>query len=148
MLHRTLPTGVDVFTSAAVLSDQDLEALSKSASPTEPFGTGLSTPSDDNALSPRRTAVEDTDVIAVHPPPSSSTTSTSWAPALPGVPVPSLGRVNPRPVETVVAARQVAPVARVGAAPGLYGPEAALRKDPRFIDREPRLLSLGSFNLC
>ena len=31
MLHRTLPSGVDVFTSAAVLSDKDLDALSKSA---------------------------------------------------------------------------------------------------------------------
>lgn len=31
MLHRTLPSGLDVFTSAAVLSDKDLDALAKSA---------------------------------------------------------------------------------------------------------------------
>ncbi|GAA5976701.1 hypothetical protein JCM21900_000276 [Sporobolomyces salmonicolor] len=61
MLHRTLPSGTDLFTSAAILSDYDLSAISQ---------------------------VEDTDLIAVHPPPSSSS---SLAPA----PVPSLGTLNP-----------------------------------------------------
>ncbi|GAA5867721.1 hypothetical protein JCM3774_003391 [Rhodotorula dairenensis] len=113
MLHRTLPTGVDVFTSAAVLSDQDLEALAE---------------------------IEDTDVIAVHPSASSSSSISLYAldPTLSAnvdaVPVPSLGQANPRPAGWQQSARNVAPVARVGAAPGLYGAEAALRKDPRFMD--------------
>ncbi|GAA5990621.1 hypothetical protein JCM10908_003158 [Rhodotorula pacifica] len=120
MLHRTLPSGVDVFTSAAVLSEQDLEALSK---------------------------IDDTDVIAVHPPPAptASSSSSSYmldpllsdpqsaASAADQVPVPRLGEVNQRPLGWQ-SARHIAPVARVGAAPGLYGVEAALRKDPGFID--------------
>lgn len=32
MLHRTLANGIDLFTSAAILSDADLEALSRGAS--------------------------------------------------------------------------------------------------------------------
>ncbi|BGP29688.1 hypothetical protein JCM10296v2_001427 [Rhodotorula toruloides] len=45
MLHRTLANGIDLFTSSAILSDADLEALSR---------------------------VDDTDLIAVHPTSSSS----------------------------------------------------------------------------
>ncbi|BGP22467.1 hypothetical protein Rt10032_c07g3071 [Rhodotorula toruloides] len=45
MLHRTLANGIDLFSSAAILSDADLEALSR---------------------------VDDTDLIAVHPTSSSS----------------------------------------------------------------------------
>ncbi|KWU44706.1 hypothetical protein RHOSPDRAFT_33789 [Rhodotorula sp. JG-1b] len=121
MLHRTLPSGVDVFTSAAVLSDKDLDALSK---------------------------IEDTDVIAVHPPPPFASTTSSIDPTLSSsgphqststavdqVPIPRLGDVNPRPSAATGRAYYVpAPVARVGAAPGLYGPEAALRKEPGFLD--------------
>ncbi|GAA5916244.1 hypothetical protein JCM5296_001175 [Sporobolomyces johnsonii] len=59
MLHRTLPSGTDLFTSAAILSDYDLSAISQ---------------------------VEDTDLIAVHPPPSSALASAT---------VPSLGTLNP-----------------------------------------------------
>lgn len=85
--------------------------------------------------------VDDTDVIAVHPPPTAST-SYALDPFLSqpesdqdAVPVPTMGEVTPRPFGWQ-SARHVAPVARVGAAPGLYGAEAALRKDPSFLDRE------------
>ncbi|KAJ8296249.1 hypothetical protein OF846_000647 [Rhodotorula toruloides] len=54
MLHRTLANGIDLFTSAAILSDADLEALSR---------------------------VDDTDLIAVHPT-SSSASSAPPAPPL------------------------------------------------------------------
>ncbi|KAG0665350.1 hypothetical protein C6P46_006797 [Rhodotorula mucilaginosa] len=105
MLHRTLPSGVDVFTSAAVLSDKDLDALAK---------------------------IEDTDVIAVHPPPPAFNSTA----AVDQVPVPRLGDVNPRPPAAAGGRAYYvpAPVARVGAAPGLYGAEAALRKEPGFLD--------------
>ncbi|TNY18389.1 hypothetical protein DMC30DRAFT_59317 [Rhodotorula diobovata] len=53
MLHRTLATGVDLFTSSAILSDADLEALA---------------------------ALNDTDLIAVHPPPSSSSSASAIPP--------------------------------------------------------------------
>ncbi|GAA6003412.1 hypothetical protein JCM10207_000322 [Rhodosporidiobolus poonsookiae] len=53
MLHRALATGVDLFTSAAILSEADLEELAQ---------------------------VPDTDLIAVHPP-SATTSSLSSVPA-------------------------------------------------------------------
>ncbi|GAA6033388.1 hypothetical protein JCM8097_006726 [Rhodosporidiobolus ruineniae] len=89
MLHRSLATGVDLFTSAAILSDADLAELS---------------------------SVEDTDLIAVLPPlPSSSSSSTS----LPSVPPPHLKEVNPRPSPFLVSPALRAPaLTRFGMAPG------------------------------
>ncbi|GAA6001889.1 uncharacterized protein JCM10292_005959 [Rhodotorula paludigena] len=93
MLHRTLATGVDLFTSAAVLSDADLEALAK---------------------------VEDTDLIAVHPPSASS---------LADAPVPRLGdAVAARPDPPFP--RYVAPTSRVNRAPGQHGVMAKQRLEP------------------
>ncbi|GAA5934553.1 hypothetical protein JCM3775_000386 [Rhodotorula graminis] len=82
MLHRTLATGVDLFTSSAILSDAELETLA---------------------------ALDDTDLVAVHP----SVPSPSSAP-----PIPSLGDASPAPPAPAFPPH-VPPAARAGRAPGL-----------------------------
>ncbi|GAA5847782.1 hypothetical protein JCM9279_006633 [Rhodotorula babjevae] len=83
MLHRTLATGVDLFTSSAILSDAELETLA---------------------------ALDDTDLVAVHP----SASSSSSAP-----PIPSLGDASPAPPAPAFPPH-VPPAARAGRAPGLH----------------------------
>ncbi|GAA5909836.1 hypothetical protein JCM8208_000963 [Rhodotorula glutinis] len=84
MLHRTLATGVDLFTSSAILSDAELETLA---------------------------ALDDTDLVAVHP---SAPSSSASAP-----PVPSLGDASPAPPAPAFPPH-VPPAARAGRAPGLH----------------------------
>ncbi|GAA5979841.1 hypothetical protein JCM11641_002710 [Rhodosporidiobolus odoratus] len=92
MLHRSLASGVDLFTSAAILSESDLAEFS---------------------------AATDTDLISVLPPlPSSASASTGPSPSLLDS-TPTLGSILPPPCSALLSASTVntAPLVLYGLAP-------------------------------
>ena len=85
MLHRTLPSGVDVFTSAAVLSDKDLDALSKSAPSRGPCMQNLlkaNARMTHTGQSKTRTSLPSILLLLLRPPPRPGPASTRPSPPL------------------------------------------------------------------